>query len=189
VVIHNGIAPSDLSSPRTPTVGVLQRLEPEKGTDLALRAWAASRLGEVGWRLVVHGRGSQQNALEALAWKLNVAESVTFAGFVPDARAALASCGIFLATAPAEPFGLAVVEAMSVATPVVAADGGAHRETLGEEGRYFPPGDVDACAAQLRRLSADSAERTRIGKSLRQRQRAMFSVTTHVDHLEQVYLP
>jgi len=186
-VIHNGVVPSDRTLPREAVVSVLQRLEPEKDTQTALRAWAASGLHDVGWRLVVHGRGSQSDALRSLAASLGIGSSVDFTGFVEDARAAIASSAVYVATAPAEPFGLGVVEAMAEGTPVIAADGGAHRETLGVDGLYFAPGDADACAAQLHALCADSHERARIGASLRQRQQALFSVTTHVNHLEEVY--
>jgi glycosyltransferase involved in cell wall biosynthesis len=187
VVIHNGVVPSDRTLPHEARVAVLQRLEPEKDTATALRAWAASGLHDVGWRLVVYGRGSQEPQLRELATTLDIAASVDFAGFVDDARAAIASSAVYVATAPAEPFGLGVVEAMAEGTPVVAADGGAHRETLGADGLYFAPGDAEACAARLHALCADAHERARIGASLRQRQQALFSVTTHVNHLEEVY--
>jgi glycosyltransferase involved in cell wall biosynthesis len=187
VVLHNGVRPSDVTRPREPTVVVLQRHEPEKDTGTALQAWAHSGLAQVGWRLVIYGRGSQTDLLKEMARGLRTTESVEFRGFVEDSRAALASAAVVVAPAPGEPFGLTVVEAMSVGTPVIAADGGAHRETLGSDGLYFPPGDVLDCAARMHALAADAHERARIGSSLKQRQRALFSITTHVDHLEQIY--
>lgn len=188
VVLHNGVRPSDVKRPREPSVVVLQRHEPEKDTGTALQAWAHSGLAKVGWRMVIYGRGSQSDTLREMARGLKLTDSVEFRGFVDDPRAALAAAAVVIAPAPAEPFGLSVVEAMSVGTPVIAADGGAHRETLGSDGVYFPPGDVLACAARMHELAADAAERARIGGSLRQRQRALFSITTHVDHLEEIYV-
>jgi glycosyltransferase involved in cell wall biosynthesis len=137
--------------------------------------------------MIVYGRGSQSDVLREMARGLKISDSVDFRGFVEDSRAALAAAAVVVAPAPAEPFGLTVVEAMSVGTPVIAADGGAHRETLGSDGLFFRPGDVLDCAARLHDICADAEERARIGSSLRQRQRALFSITTHVDHLEQVY--
>jgi glycosyltransferase involved in cell wall biosynthesis len=189
VVVHNGVQDgSPAASARARVVVLAQRLEPEKDTGTALRAWAASGLADAGWRLVVHGTGSESGRLRELAASLSVNESVTFAGFTDDVRAVLRTAEIMLAPAPAEPFGLAVVEAMAEGTPVVAAAGGAHPETLGPDGRYFAPGDVDACAAQLRALGhAAEDERRAVGARLRERQRTLFGIGTHVDQLERLY--
>ena len=187
VVVHNGVRESDQDARRERVVVMLQRLEPEKDTATALRAWAASGLAAQDWRLVVCGTGSAKDALRALAADLGIEDTVTFAGFVDDPRAALRNAEIMLATATAEPFGLAVVEAMAEGTPVVATRAGAHPETLGDDGVYFAPGDGDGCAAQLVRLAKSDGERRAIGDRLRDRQRAMFSIAAHVDQLETLY--
>jgi glycosyltransferase involved in cell wall biosynthesis len=187
-VIHNGVLPSDgNAAARVNTVLVLQRLAPEKDTATALHAWARAGLARRGWRLIIHGRGAQEGALRSLAQQLGINDSVGFAGFTDEPRAALAHCGLLLATAPREPFGLAVVEAMAEATPVVAATGGAHLETLGEAGVYFEPGDADACAECLTHLAGSARERQVIGAALRDRQREKFTVTGHADRLVAAY--
>ena len=84
-VILNGVPPSPClwrSSSRS--VLVLQRLEPEKDTVTALRAWKASRLVEEGWVMRVVGDGSERVALEAWTTSEGV-EGVTFAGWVQSA--------------------------------------------------------------------------------------------------------
>jgi glycosyltransferase involved in cell wall biosynthesis len=187
VVIHNGVRPSSVAVPREPVVLLLQRLEQEKDAATAVRAWAQSGLAASGWRLVICGTGTQETALRALVAELGVASSVRFAGFTDDPRGALRAASILLAPALADSFGLAVVEAMAEGTPVVATQAGAHPETLGADGCYFPPGDAAACAAELVRLAGDEAERERRGARLRERQRAEFSIARHVDRLEQEY--
>jgi glycosyltransferase involved in cell wall biosynthesis len=188
VVIHSGVAASArVPEVRENTVLVLQRLEPEKDTATALRAWARAGLARCGWRLIIHGRGRDEAALRSLAAALGIDAWVDFAGFTDEPRAALARSGLLLATTPREAFGLAVVEAMAEATPVVAAAGGAHPETLGEAGAYFEPGDADACAECLTRLAGSASQRQASGAALRDRQRAEFTVTGHTDQLEAVY--
>ena len=187
IVVHNGVMSSALSVPRAKIVVVMQRLEPEKDTATALRAWAASGLPLEGWRLVVYGTGSEEEALRGIVRARSIGDSVTFAGFTPDARAVLRSAEIMLATATAEPFGLAVVEAMAEGTPVVATHAGAHPETLGNEAAYFAPGDVEACAAQLTRLAHTPAARRALSDRARARQRQWFSIDAHVDRLERLY--
>jgi glycosyltransferase involved in cell wall biosynthesis len=187
VVLYNGVPDSDRTEPRTPVVVMLQRLEREKDTGTALRAWAASGLGATGWRLVLHGTGAEQEALRALTTSLGIDDSVAFAGFTDDARATLRRAQLMLATATAEPFGLAVVEAMAEGTPVIATRAGAHPETLGADGVFFAAGDGDGCAAQLVRLAAAPDERRTVGERLRQRQRDLFSIGAHVDRLVNLY--
>ncbi|HVX07911.1 glycosyltransferase family 4 protein [Humibacter sp.] len=189
LVILNGTARRSLTrgSERTDSVLVMQRLETEKDTATAVRAFARSHLPELGWQLDVCGRGSEEGDLRHLVSSLEIGQSVRFHGFVNDVYERLSRASLFLATAPAEPFGLAVVEAMAVGTPVIATSSGAHPETLGEAGAFFPPGDVDAAAEQLTGLGTDVARRQTLGAQLRKRQRAMLSIEHHVDQLDAVY--
>jgi glycosyltransferase involved in cell wall biosynthesis len=186
-VIYSGVRSSDAIEGRDNVVVMLQRLEAEKDTATAVRAWAEAGLGAAGWRLVIYGTGSEEQSLRTLAGELHAADTVEFAGFTDDPRAALRSAAMMLTTAVSEPFGLAVVEAMAEGTPVVATRAGAHPETLGQDGAYFAVGDPSGCAAELIRMASASAERGAIGERLRRRQRQQFSVQAHVDALERAY--
>ncbi|HWH10213.1 MAG TPA: glycosyltransferase family 1 protein [Solirubrobacteraceae bacterium] len=59
-----------------------------------------------------------------------------------------------------EGFGLTVLEAMAMRTPVIAARCPATLEVGGHAIVYFEPGDVAALAAEMRRLAGDPAART-----------------------------
>lgn len=186
VVVPNGVPDSGLAPrPRNRSVVMMQRLEAEKQTALGLHAFARSGIAADGWELVVCGRGAEDRLLRELAAVLAI--PVTFEGFVDRPRQVLASAGIVLATAPGEPFGLAVVEAMAESAPVVASDGGAHRQTVGENGALFPVGDVDAAAQLLRTLATDRARAEAYGRTLRTRQRDLFTIERHVDRLTEIY--
>lgn len=187
VVIHNGVQMEPAAELTSPTVTMLQRLEPEKDPMTGLRAWAASGLGEQGWRLTLAGRGKLEADLRRAVDALSIAGSVDLLGFVDDTRELLEGTSILLAPARGEPFGLSVVEAMARGIPVVASAAGAHLETVARDDLLFQPGDHVACAAVLRRLVEDVHERRSIGAALRARQRAQFSVSVHVDRLEEVY--
>lgn len=187
IVVPNAVSSACQATLRDRTVLMLQRLEPEKLPHTALHAWAASTLPRQGWTLQIGGRGSQEAALKSLAVALEVDSSVQFLGHVRDTETLLSSASLFLATAGAEPFGLAVVEAMAHGLPVVVADGGAHRETVERVDLLFPPGDWQACAALLDRWGADAEGRRRTGASLRERQRALFAMDRHVDDLVRIY--
>jgi glycosyltransferase involved in cell wall biosynthesis len=187
--IYHGVDRRDAGTHDEQSVLVLQRLEAEKDTHVALRAWAATRVRGIGWSLGIAGAGSQRAELEQLAAALGVHESVRFLGHVSDVETRLARAGMLLATAPCEPFGLSVVEAMAAATPVIAAAGGGHLETVGavEEARLFPAGDAEACAALIDELAADVDARHRYGQALQRSQRARFDLDHHVDSLIELY--
>jgi glycosyltransferase involved in cell wall biosynthesis len=189
VVVPNGVPAPEVSTvAREPIVLVAQRLEPEKQTGLALRAWARSPLRHSGWHLEIAGRGAERAELETLATSLGVAGSVMFSGFVEDIGERMARASILLASAPSEPFGLSVVEAMAAGLPVVAAAGGAHTEILeGFDGQMFRPGDVDSCAVALTRLGTDSQLRSALSTRGSERYEQHFTIEHHVDRLLAVY--
>ncbi|MDT7537989.1 MAG: hypothetical protein QOI82_1574 [Actinomycetota bacterium] len=166
-------------------VVVVQRLEAEKDTGTALRAWQASGLAEQGWSLLVAGDGAELTTLQALGGTM---QQVRFAGHVDDVGALLAHAGVLLAPTPREALGLAVLEAMSYGVPVVASAAGGHLETLPPDYPWtFPAGDAAAAGAALRALAGDDGARRAVSAELRDRQRADFDLEGHVDALLDVY--
>jgi glycosyltransferase involved in cell wall biosynthesis len=187
VLIPNGTSIQPQAPLEEPTVVMLQRLDTEKDPELGIRAWAMSGLGDRGWQLVIAGTGELRPSLEALTGRLGVAQSVSFAGRIDDTDRFLEGASIFLAPAPREPFGLSVVEAMAHGVPVVAANGGAHIETVADATLLFTPGDPGAAAKMLISLSEDPALRATAGAGLRLRQQRDYSIAHHVDRLEDLY--
>jgi glycosyltransferase involved in cell wall biosynthesis len=166
---------------------VLQRLELEKDTITALRAWQASQLTDEGWSLRIVGEGSQREMLERCVTSEAIPD-VTFAGWTSDVTSELSIAGMLLAPAPAEPFGLAVLEAMAAGLPVVACASGGHLETIGllASAPSFPPEDAAAAAVGLRALRSDSA-RAQVSAASRRLVAERFTVKRHVDHLLSQY--
>jgi len=187
VLIPNAVEDCPQASLRHPQVLMLQRLDVEKAPEVGIRAWAASGLGARGWRLVIAGNGILAPALRSLVHDLDCQDSVDFAGLVADTDGLLASTSILLAPAPAEPFGLAVTEAMAHGVAIVAAAGGGHLETVADAGVLFPPGDVEAAGQALVDLADDPDRLRSVGAALRQRQRDCFAMPLHIDRLEALY--
>jgi glycosyltransferase involved in cell wall biosynthesis len=187
VLLYNGVPDMPQADLEAPVVVMLQRLNAEKQPEVGLRIWAASGLGPAGWRLVIAGRGDRETAIRRLADDLGIATSVDFVGQIADTDQLLGHASVLLATAPEEPFGLSVVEAMAQGVPVVAARGGAHVETVGDDSLLFPPGDIGAGAATLTRLSSDLDFRRQVGARLRRRQQERFALAGHLDRLEAIY--
>lgn len=188
-VIVNGVAAGPaLWHPSSRVVLVLQRLEQEKDTETALRAWALSGLAARGWSLRVVGAGARRPALEALVVREHL-EGVTFVGWVGDVERELAGAGMVLASAPREPLGLSVLEAMAAGVPVVAAAGGGHLETVGAAtpDTLFPPGDAAAAARALAALAEDDDARADVSARVRAVQRSSFDLDGHARRVVDVY--
>ncbi len=139
-LIYNGVADRPAAPLDARRVVMLQRLDAEKATDVGLRAWASerarrSRVAPAGGRRGPPAPDARRRwpTISGSAAASTSSAPSTIPTHCWPARA------IFLAPAPAEPFGLAVVEAMAHGLPVVAAAGGAHPETVGDD-------DASVCA-------------------------------------------
>jgi glycosyltransferase involved in cell wall biosynthesis len=191
IIVHPGVPRVDGTSAaeRDHVVLVAQRLEPEKRTDHALLAWAASGLGQAAWRLQIAGEGSQARYLGELAERIGVRETVDLLGPRADVAHLMRRAALFLASASNEPFGLSVVEAMAAGLPVVAAAGGGHLETAGtvDSTALYPPDDPGAAGRLLAELAADPHRRDRYGAALQAAQREHFTVDRQVEATLDVY--
>jgi glycosyltransferase involved in cell wall biosynthesis len=162
---------------------VLQRLDVEKDTLTAIRAWQASRMAGDGWVLRVVGDGDERRRLESCV-AAEAISGVTFTGWTANVADELQRAGMLLATTPAEGLGLGVLEAMAAGVPVVACGSGGHLETAGRVpgAPLFPPGDGAAAGEALRSLLSDST-RGRLSADGRRVVAERFTVERHVDGL------
>jgi glycosyltransferase involved in cell wall biosynthesis len=139
---------------------------PRKRLDDAIHA--LRRMGPSA-RLWIIGDGAVRPQLEQLAARVAPGRIVLH-GFVNQSQMAglLAAADAFVMPSEAEPWGLAVNEAMAVGLPVVCSDGVGCAADLvrpGETGYQYPVGDVAALAHCLDRLSANEVERLRMGRT------------------------
>jgi glycosyltransferase involved in cell wall biosynthesis len=159
----------DPSEPRPPRVAYVGRVEPYKRVDVLLRAMAglAGRFPDV--EILVIGRGSARPRLEALAAELGLASRTRFTGFVSDEErdALLAGARVCVCPSAKEGWGLTVIEANAVGTPVVASDAPGLRDSVrhGETGWLAPEGDAAAFAERIASLLESDALATRMAKA------------------------
>jgi glycogen(starch) synthase len=166
-VIHNGIESRGWRVPsaevavarhrHSPANGPLLlffgRLEWEKGIQDLIAALPKIRARHPGTRLVVAGKGRQEQELMAAARKYRVRRAVDFVGHLSDRelRAALAAADAVVLPSRYEPFGIVALEAAAAGAPLVASTAGGLAEVVvdGRTGVAFPPGDVPALAAAV----------------------------------------
>jgi len=148
-------------------VGVMARLEPEKGVDLLVRAFALLKGRLPRLCLVIAGVGGQERRLRKLAESLGCGGQVRFAGYVREVGDFLACLDIYVQPSRADAFPLSVPEAMATGLPVVANRVGGLPEQVidGETGLLVAPGDIDALAGAIATLAGDAALRFDMGQA------------------------
>ncbi|MCH6230775.1 glycosyltransferase family 4 protein [Microbacterium sp. CFH 31415] len=188
-VVYSGVEDQPSSTERAPFVLAAQRLEPEKHTSEVIEAWALSDGPAAGWMLRIAGDGSEWDRLHALTHERGVADSVEFLGHRTDIPDLLSRAAVVIAPTPREGLGILVLESMAHATPVVAAAGGGHLESVGvaQPDLLYPPGDALAAAQLLDRLVADPELRLTSGAALQRLQRERFTIEAQIAGVQAVY--
>jgi hypothetical protein len=126
--------------------------------------------------------------IEQLVREHDLGESVAFLGPRDDVSDLLNAADVALhASVRVEPGGIAVLEAMTMGTPVIAADVGGHAEVLTPEaGLTFDTSRPEALAAHLTTLVEDQELRHRMGACGRARMEE-FTIERNVRETQEVY--
>jgi glycosyltransferase involved in cell wall biosynthesis len=144
----------------------LGTLEPRKNIGVLLDAYErlVARRADAPPLLLAGRVGDAAGALVARARQGTLAGRVEVPGYIPpEARLELYRRAlVFVLPSHTEGFGMPAVEAMMAGVPVVAADRGALRETVGAGGWLFDPADAEALARALDTLLGDAALRRRV---------------------------
>jgi glycosyltransferase involved in cell wall biosynthesis len=172
-------------------LGVVARLEPEKGHIFLLEAMpAAVAACPSAWLLVV-GEGTQESALRQAAEALPppARDRISFTGRREDVSALTAEMDVAVLPSLREAQGISLLEAMAHGRPLVASDVGGIPEvvTNGVTGLLVPPGDSAALARAVITLLADPALRRQMGEAGRRVVAERFSVDAQVRRIEAVY--
>lgn len=197
-VIHNPIDLDEVrakarepiaGAPRRPFLVAVGRLEYQKGYDIMLRAFAASKAAR-GCDLVILGKGSIRAELEKLARQLGVADRVRFVGFKANPWAWIARARLFVQTSRWEGFPTVVAETLACGTPALVAAcpfGPAEIVQHGVNGWVVPPEDPVAVTAALDTLLADEALSARLGAAGPARSEA-FGIDPMVEAYAELFL-
>ena len=195
----DALARMSAAVPGTVRVGLVATMARWKGHQSFLRA-IAELPADVRARVrayVIGGaiyptRGSQSSAdeLRASAERLGISECVGFTGFVDDVASAIRALDIVVhASTEPEPFGMVIVEAMACERAVIASQEGGAAELFvdGENALGHPPGDSEALAERILRLTGDKELRSRLGKAGRATALRLYESTRLARELLAVY--
>ena len=133
-----------------------------KGIDVLLRA--AASLRDPRLVLAVAGDGPEANSLRELAAELQLGDAVRWLGRRTDVGDLLAACDLFVLPSRAEGLGVAALEALGAARPVIATRVGGLADLIadGASGLLVPPEDPRSLAEAIARLRDDASLRERL---------------------------
>jgi glycosyltransferase involved in cell wall biosynthesis len=170
-------------------VGVVARLEPEKGHPTLLEAWPKVLRAVPDAYLLVVGEGSRRDALEAQARELRIAHRIVFTGRRDDVPAVTAALDVAVLPSYREAQGLSVLEAMALSRPVVASNVGGIPEMVedGVTGLLVPPHDAETLAAAIIRLLTDHPYADMLGRAGHDLVHDRFCIEAMVDATSAIY--
>jgi phosphatidylinositol alpha-mannosyltransferase len=184
VLIPNGVSMSSFAHvepfPGWPgdggALGFLGRLtESRKGLPVLLAAFETLSAARPGLRLLIAGPGDLDEVRRGIPAEL--LDRIELLGLVSDADKARMLRSVDVYVAPnigGESFGIVLLEAMAVGTPVLASDLEAFRAVLdgGRSGLLFANGDSDDLALKAGLLLDDPATRAKLSELGRVRARS-----------------
>ena len=175
--------------PGSQIVGVVARLEPEKGHPTLVEAWPKVLRAVPDSYLLIVGEGSRRDALEAQARELRIAHRVVFTGRRDDVPAVTAALDVAVLPSYREAQGLTILEAMALSRPVVASDVGGIPEMIedGKTGLLVPPHDADALAAAIVRLLTNHPLADTLGRAGHDMVHDRFCIELMVSATESIY--
>jgi glycosyltransferase involved in cell wall biosynthesis len=159
-------------------------MEPKKNLARLIEAFIVAN---TGMQLLLAGtRGWLSSDISGLLSRLEKAEAppVRHLGYLPRRHVAALMQGACFFAFPSiyEGFGLPVVEAMSLAVPVLTSTGGALPEVAGDAAELVDPLDVGAIMRGIRKLAADDGLRAELARRGPERA-ARFSGGSYAERL------
>ncbi len=175
--------------PQTPLLGSVCRLTEQKGLRYAIQAFAQVAAQIPMAHYIMAGDGPLRATLEQQVADLGLKDRVHFLGWRNDAQSLLAAIDVLIMSSLWEGFGLVLLEAMAVSTPIIASRVSALPEIVvdGETGALVPPADPQALAEAMLKMLKDPEQVRRLGSQGRRRLETEFSVERMVQNTLKVY--
>ncbi|NRD77981.1 GT4 family glycosyltransferase PelF [Bacillus sp. BRMEA1] len=195
-VIYNGVDTNVFMEGKKaerlhPTVVTVARIDPIKDIISLIHTAAIVKKQIKNVKFIVYGSVSVQGYYEeckALVKKLQLEETVIFAGHSNNMVAAYHSGDVIALSSISEAFPYSVVEAMMTGKPVVATDVGGIREALGNTGFLVTPRKPEEFAQSIILLLNNANLRDSLGRDARERALNYFTLDKVKDHHLKTYI-
>lgn len=182
--------------PGTRGIATIGRIRPEKGTDLTVETLirVLPDMPETTALVLGKAKSGDQSFLDGLKAKIAAAglsDRILFPGEIPaqDLPALLRALSLVIQLPRYEGYGMAPLEALASATPILASEAGFFREFTqdGQNGMVVPLEDVQAAAEGLRRMLGDAGLLNAMSLHARQDAERLFGISREADGIAAVY--
>ncbi len=141
-------------------LGVLTRLEPEKG-NIDLISFFKSCLKGTNWQLYIAGDGSEKATLIAEVQNLHLGSQIHFLGFVKQKASFFGELDVLISFSRGEGMPLTIIEAMANGIPCLLSRVRGHVDFNENSNKVwlFNPKDFSDCYSQLKQIENDKEDR------------------------------
>jgi glycosyltransferase involved in cell wall biosynthesis len=179
-------------SKNTILFGYIGRLVEWKNVDFLIICFAEYVYrSDLSIHLIIFGTGDVKyiKDLEQLACKLKINGKVTFAGFSSAPSREISAFDIMIAPSNIEPFGRTLVEAMIQKTPVLAARGGGHIETIkhNKTGWLYDHGNIKNFTYQVSEILKNNEKINAVVEKAHKHAISNYSSSKHFNKVINIY--
>ncbi len=166
------------------------RFHKSKGIDVLIKAFAMVRDEFPDIKLELIAGGEQDEYIE-LVNKYDLQDNIEFLGRLPMKQVLehFATAQFSVVPSLAEAFGLIIIEAFSVKTPVIGSDTGGISEIIEDEksGLLFPVGDYKALAVKMRLLLSDKKLREKYSEGAYKRFKETYALERNIAQVVEMF--
>jgi len=165
------------------TVGIVGRIEPQKGQHLVLEAVRTLMSEGIDAKALIVGHAMDEGYLQNL--QSGYSDVGIFTGFTREAQTMMQLCDVMVLATENETFGLVLIEAMMCGVCVVASDSGGPLEIIddGVNGLLFKTSDSRDLAVKLRLLYLDETFRKTFANAGRDKALDKFESRKQFEHV------
>jgi glycosyltransferase involved in cell wall biosynthesis len=169
-------------------IGMFGQVFEGKGQHLLIEALGGMKREGVRFKALIVGASFEPHypaRLREMVRTLDLEDEVAFVDFVKTPQALMQLCHVAVLASREETFGLVLIEAMSVGTPVIGSDAGGVPEIIddGKNGFLFKPGDSGSLHDKLCELYRDRRRARALGRAAAGKAAEMFSTKGHYEAL------
>lgn len=180
VVIHNGMPDLGLKAKiknGDDTISIISvaRFSDQKDHETLLEAM--SKITSINWKLLLIGKGPNENLIRNKVKDLKLNSRVSFLGERDDVAKLLHESDVFVLSTNWEGLPLSIIEAMRSSLPVIATDVGGVSELIenGCSGYLVPHKDADELRRKIQYVLSNSELRLEVGQQARARYSEKFT--------------
>ncbi len=170
-------------------IGMVARLDLQKGFEYLLRSMGTLRSSFPRARLLIVGEGPDRAGIEGMVSRQGLGGVVTLAGRQTDMPGVYAGIDIFVLPSLNEGLPMTLLEAMAASKPVIATRVGAVPAVITDDqtGLLIEPGDEAGLTNALSRLLADPQLCRRLGQKARAHVEQHYSAAAMIQKYRALY--